>query len=100
MHKLSGSDCCHISSCGDGVSSVFIFYECSKFYTLMVQKHIKLTNPSGSEDRSFQENTVNTMAANDLAPCVTRSSAAIVPFLKLPTNDEWMPKSQYLKHQI
>ena len=34
-------------------------------------------NPSGTEARIFQEKWVNTIAADALAPCVTRESAAI-----------------------
>ena len=39
---------------------------------------MKSFNPSCAENWILQENNINTLAADTLAPCVTRSSAAMV----------------------
>ena len=37
-----------------------------------------MINPSGAENWIYQKNQVNTMAVDDLAPCIARSSASMV----------------------
>ena len=43
-------------------------------------------NPSGAETVTFQANWVNIKAANNLAPCVARSLAAMI----LNMQNEWL----------
>ena len=50
---------------------------------------IYYNNPSGADAGIFQENPVNTMAADALAPHVTRSSAAMVLNMEEKTNLSW-----------
>ena len=40
--------------------------------------NMQRVNPVGNDTGIIQQNWVNTMAADDLAPCVTRSSIAML----------------------
>ena len=50
----------------------------SKFWSL---NKTALNYPSGAEVAIYQDNVVNTIAADALAPCMARSSAAMVLIL-------------------
>ena len=48
------------------------------YMSLAPSQHNGIFSPSGAETRIFWENQVNSMAADGLAPCVTRWSATVV----------------------
>ena len=56
-------------------------------YLILISEELNLNNwslfsYSGAEDRTFQGNWVNIIAADALAPCVTRSAADMVLIMK------------------